>query len=78
MHVHTMKYTCLTNIERNTSENVWLDQKFEPGTPASLVRCSANKQMLTLSRVTDFTNTCIVMASHLTEKRGNLEINNIL
>ena len=31
----------ISTIERNTSENVELDRKFEPGTPASLLRCSA-------------------------------------
>ena len=27
----------ISNIERNTSENIWLDLKFEPGTPESIV-----------------------------------------
>ena len=30
----------ISNIERNTNENIWLDWEFEPRTPASLVRCS--------------------------------------
>ena len=33
----------ISTIERNTSEHVWLDQEFETGTPASLVRCSASE-----------------------------------
>ena len=28
----------ISNIGRNTNENVWLDRVFETGTPASLVR----------------------------------------
>ena len=40
-----MKYTCISNIERNTSENVWLDQ---PGTPASLISCSATELSRTI------------------------------
>ena len=31
----------ISNMERNTNENVLLDWEFEPGTPASLVRFSA-------------------------------------
>ena len=31
------------NIKRNTNDNVLLDREFEPGTPASLVRCSSTE-----------------------------------
>ena len=30
----------ISNIERNTNENVWLDREFEPGTSALLVKFS--------------------------------------
>ena len=33
----------ISNIERNTNENVMLDREIETGTPASLVRCSATE-----------------------------------
>ena len=37
--------THISNIERNTNENVWLDREFKPGTPTSLhiVRCSTTE-----------------------------------
>ena len=41
--------TCIRNAihistkERNTSDYVWLDREFEPGTLDSLVRCSVTK-----------------------------------
>ena len=33
----------ISNVERNTNKNVCLDREFKPGTPESLVRCSATK-----------------------------------
>ena len=38
-----MKYKYQLKKETRTSENVWLDWKFESGTSASLVRCSATE-----------------------------------
>ena len=33
----------ISNIERNTNENVWLEWEFEPRNPASLVRWSTTE-----------------------------------
>ena len=33
----------ISDIERNTNKNIWLGGNLNPGTPASLVRCSTTE-----------------------------------